>query len=151
MSLEVRQWIVAHPNALFRTQLQRDDILDETKIHTNVIAIIQALLNKNHIIEFTALCSDHHDDSYLNPPTGAHTHAGHDAFDCWFNSGATLGNYLDASDYRFQQALKDTAALTSLLYQIGLAGEANILCDRQAAGSTEFTDDGGDHVHIGAQ
>ena len=52
-------------------------------------------------------------------------------------------------DPRFQKFLEDVSK-NQYLYQIGLAGSADIAINHTAAGSTVFSDDGGDHVHIGS-
>ena len=145
MSLEARQGLVDHPHTFFQAQSQRDDLLDPNKTQTGLIALLLDLVGKGHIIEFTAVRSDHHDDSGL----GLHCHAYGYAADCWPLASATAGDYLDAGDARFQAFLKDAAA-SSWLYQIGLAGSAAIQVNFAAAGRSAFDDDGADHVHLGA-
>lgn len=148
MSLAVRQWVVDHPHAIFRSQSQRDDILDPTRTQTGLIALIVHLLERGHIIEFTAIRADHHDDSNLNPdPPYVGTHAGGYAFDGWPLASPTEGDYLDAQDPRFIAYVRD-AQSSPWHFQTGLAGSAYCKCDIAAAGPGLFEDSGGDHVHL---
>lgn len=148
MSLKVRQFIVDHKNTIFRAQCQRDDLLDPARTQTGLIALIVELLQRGHILEFTAIRSDHHDDSNLDPtPPYVGTHAGGFAFDCWPLASPSPGDYLDASEPRFGAFLADAAA-SPWHFQTGLAGSALCTANVQAAGPGEFTDSGGDHVHV---
>lgn len=150
MSLQARQALVASQNTIFQRQSQRSDLLNPDVTQTGLIALLSELVSKGHIIEFTAIKSDHHNDSGLNPtPPHEGTHFGGFAADCWPLASTNAGDYLDAQDPRFQKFLED-AADSPWLHQIGLAGSADCHIDRDAAGSTEFSDDGSDHIHLGA-
>jgi hypothetical protein len=146
MSIEARKALVDHPHTFFQAQSQRDDLLDPNKTRTELIALLTDLVNAGHIIEFTAIKSDHHDDSDL----GEHCHFNGYCADCWPLASASAGDYLDASDERFAAFLRD-AAHSQWLYQIGLAGSAYTERNVAAAGPSAFHDDGGDHVHLGAK
>lgn len=146
MSLQARKWLVAHPNTIFQRQSQRDDLLDLNKTKTENVALLIELVKKGHIIEFTAIKSDHHDDSAL----GEHCHFNGYCDDCWPLASNKAGDYLDASDPRFQQFLKD-AADSPYIHQIGLAGTAVTKDNIAAAGAPYFEDSGSDHVHLGSQ
>lgn len=151
MSIQARQALVASPNTIFQKQSQRDDLLSPETTQTGLIALLSELVDKGHIIEFTAIKSDHHNDSDLNPtPPHEGTHFGGFAADCWPLASTRPGDYLDAGDGRFQAFLRDCAS-AAYLFQIGLAGSALAAVNRQAAGPTCFPDDGGDHVHIGVR
>jgi hypothetical protein len=56
---------------------------------------------------------------------------------------------VNADEPKMIQFLAD-AARSVWLYQIGLAGSADSTADSDAAGRTKFSDDGADHVHLGA-
>lgn len=145
MSLEARQGLVASPLTLFQRDSQRSDLLDPSLTQTQLIALLIELVTKGYAIEFTAIRSDHHDDSAL----GLHCHANGYCADLWPLNTPTAGDYMDANDKRFGQFLFD-ASNSMWLYQIGLAGEADTLRNRGCAGRTVFEDDGGDHIHLGA-
>lgn len=146
MSVEARQLLVNHPHTIFQSQSQRDDLLDPTKTQTGLIALLQDLIAKGFIILFTAVKSDHHDDSAL----GEHCHFNGYCADVWPLKSTNATDYLDATDPKFDLFLK-VASSNQYLYQIGLAGSADIPACRSSAGSTCFSDDGGDHVHLGSQ
>lgn len=145
MSLATRQAIVDSPLTFFQRDSQRSDLIDPGVTQTGLIALILFLLEKGWALEFTAIKSDHGDDSAL----GEHCHHNGYCADLWPLASLTAGDYLDASDGRFQQFLRDCAAAVDL-YQIGLAGSADTAENRNAAGATVFEDDGADHVHLGA-
>lgn len=145
MSLQARHSLVSHPHTVFQRQSQRDDLLDPEKTRSELIALLLELIGKGHIILFTAIKTDHHDDSCL----GFHSHFnGFDA-DVWFLKSTTPTDYLDSDDPQFIKGLAD-AAKSPWLYQIGLGGSSDTTIDRNAAGSTEFSDNGADHVHLGS-
>lgn len=146
MSVQARQALVASPNTIFQRQSQRDDLLAPDLTQTGLIALLSDLVAKGHIIEFTAIKSDHHDDSDL----GEHCHWNGYCADLWPLASTTPGDYLDASDPRFSTFLRDLAEV-ACLYQIGLAGSAWTQANAIAAGPTVFRDLGADHIHAGAQ
>lgn len=145
MSQEARQALVDSPNTIFQADSQRADLLDESRTNTTLIALLADLIEKGHKIEFTAIKSDHHDDSNL----GEHCHFNGFCADCWPLASTTAGDYLNAEDPRFQQFLKDVDA-SLFTYQTGLAGTAWTSANALAAGDAVFHDDGEDHVHLGA-
>lgn len=147
MSQQARQQLVNSKNTFFQNDSQRSDLLDESITQTDLIALLIDLCEtKGYPVEFTAIKSDHHDDRNL----GEHCHYNGWCADCWPLATAKAGDYLDAGDERFAMFLRDVAA-AQYLYQIGLAGSAYTSANVAAAGSSVFQDDGGDHVHIGAQ
>jgi hypothetical protein len=146
MSAEARQALVDSPNTLFTDATQRSDLLDENITQTYLIALLSNLVAKGHVIEFTAIKTDHHDDSAL----GEYCHFNGWCADCWPLSTTTAGAYLDAGDARFLSFLSDAAADPDL-FQIGLAGSAWTPEAIAAAGPTVFEDAGGDHIHLGAK
>ncbi len=126
---------------------QRDDLTSPLLTRTQLIALLLELLHKGHFLEVTAVRSDHHDDSAL----GLHCHANGFCVDVWPLSSATPGAYLDAGTHAFRQFLRDAAG-SPWLYQIGLVGDgADSQANFDAAGPTAYQDDGGAHVHLGAQ
>lgn len=148
MSVEIRQEIAASPHIIFRTEQQRDDIVNVHGVQTQLIAFLQHLINKGAILEVTAVKSDHRDDSFLNPnPPHSGTHAGGWAIDCWPLSRVEQGAYLNAMDEQFQHFL-ELASEAPWLFQIGLAGSAWHPLNVAAAGDTVFQDQGDDHVHL---
>ena len=145
MSLQARHALVAHPRTIFRSDAQRQDLLDPAKTQTELVALLTELVHKGHMLLFTAIRSDHHDDSCL----GLHSHAnGYDA-DVWPLNSTDPTDYIDASTPAFEHFLAD-AARSPWLYQVGLAGEADTAADEAAAGRTVFSDGGADHVHLGS-
>lgn len=145
MSIEAREALVASPNTFFQADSQRSDLLDPAITQTYLIALLTALVEKDHILEFTAVKSDHHDDSAL----GEHCHFNGYCADLWPLASEKAGDYLDANDPRFQAFLRDVDAST-WLYQVGLAGSAWTSENAVAAGGKVFHDDGADHIHLGA-
>jgi len=159
MSLQARQFLVRHPHTFFQQpDVMHADLLDSNRTKTTLIALLVELVNKGHIIEFTMIRTGHHNDG----PNG-HNPGGR-AADCWPLASAKAGDYLDATDPRFQKFIDD-AASSVWLYQEGLVGDgadsdANFSSAERAAqqhepgryeaGVTIFHDDGGAHVHVGA-
>lgn len=146
MSLQARQRLVDHKHTIFQRNSEREDLLDRNKTHTELIALLLELVGKNHIILFTAVATDHHNDEAL----GLHGHTNGYAADVWILKSVSPTDYVDASDPEMQRFLAD-AARSVWLYQIGLAGSADTPTDEAAAGRTVFSDDGADHIHLGAQ
>jgi hypothetical protein len=146
MSVEARLALVASPRTFFQNDTQRADLDDPATTQTGLIALLTELVAKGHNIEFTAIKSDHHDDSNL----GEHCHFNGYCADLWPLASETGGNYLDAGDPRFAAFLRDVDA-SQWTYQIGLAGTAWTSANAVAAGDSVFHDDGADHVHIGAR
>lgn len=151
MSMQARDALVNGPNTKFQRNTQRTDLLNPNLTQTDLIALLLALVAKGHIILFTAVRTDHHDDSGLGrPPEYVGTHAHGWAADVWPLNSPDPTDYIDAGDPRFAQFLEDAAA-SPWLHQIGLAGTADTPANRAAAGATVFSDDGADHVHLGSQ
>lgn len=161
MSLTARQAVVAYPHTFFAEgphgEIQRADLLDPTKTDSNVIALIQYLLDRGHIIGFTAIRSDHHDDSNLNPtPPHVGTHAGGFGVDCWPLNSPNAGDWVAADGLK--PFLADAAAFPGI-YQIGLAGTSDTEENREATGLPYevpqrpdcFSDGGADHIHLGVR
>lgn len=162
MSQEARQRLADHANIVYNPDVttHRSDILDRTKTNTYFIEGFLFLADAGNIIQFTAIHSDHHDDSDLNPEdprhTGTHagglepddTPTGGWAGDFWFLQSRTANDWLDASDHRFCRGLTHCSQVPSL-HQVGLAGSAVNDENKHASGATVFIDDGGDHIHLG--
>lgn len=147
----VRLSLTRSPLTIFQRDSQRDDLLDISKTQTYLIELLSHMVMMGWAMEFTAICSDHHDDSALAPgPDHIGTHARGWAADCWPLRTAVAGDYLDPADPRFQRFLADLANAPALK-QIGLAGGAQTSANVAAAGPTVFDDDGADHIHIGAK
>lgn len=145
MSLQARSALVNHPHTLFQRESQRDDLMDPHLTQTDLIALLLELVGKGHIILFTAVRSDHHDDSAL----GVHSHANGYAADTWPMNSTAPTDYATADSERMTAFLVD-AAKSPFLFQIGLAGSADTAKDEIAAGRTVFGDGGEDHCHLGS-
>jgi len=145
MSQQARDWLISHPNTLFQRDTQRDDLRDENVTKTELIALLVDLIQKGHIILFTAVKSDHHPDNDL----GFHSHENGFCADVWPLNTTAPTDYVNANEPKMIQFLAD-AARSTWLYQIGLAGSADTAQDTSAAGRTKFSDDGADHIHLGA-
>lgn len=162
MSQQVRQALVNDPHLIFQNDQHRLDLLKEgvrgqtySGTQTELIAFLAEMLKLGHIIETTMIQTGHHDDG----PKG---HAGGNGCDCWPLASATPGDYLEATDPRFAQFLFD-AGKSEWRYQIGLVGDgadsdqnfhyAIKGCVQEGNfvyGLSVFQDDGGAHVHLGA-
>lgn len=145
MSVEAREALVRSPNTIFQRDSQRSDLLDVNATKTELIGFLLGLAQK-WPMEFTAIKSDHHNDSDL----GEHCHFNGYCADMWPLASAKAGDYLDASDSRFQEFLRD-AAQNQYLHNIGLGGSAYTNENMSAAGQSAFEDSGADHVHLSAQ
>jgi hypothetical protein len=146
VSIEAREALVDSPQTIFQRDSQRSDLLDPTITQTGLIALLADLISKGWFIEFTAVKTDHHDDSAL----GLYCHFNGFCADCWPLASANAGDYLDATDPRFVAFCADIAIAIDL-FQVGLAGTAWTPKAIAAAGPTCFHDDGADHVHLSAR
>jgi hypothetical protein len=154
MSQQTRQWIVDHPHTKFRGN--EGDILDEGKTNTAVIGHVVFMLERGHIILFTAIDSDHSDDLELNPtPPHEGTHAGKCAYDCWPLNSPDPTDYAVPGGIVMNTFLADGGECP-YTYQVGEAGSAYTAADvKLALGKHDpnsdfvFQDDGADHVHFG--
>lgn len=150
MSTQARVQLVNSGRLIFQDESQKTDLLDPNKTQTEVVAMLVYLIREFYI-ELTAVCSDHHDDSGLNPtPPHEGTHAGGWAFDCWPLNSRTPGDYIDQNSGHFRDFL-GAIAQGPFYYQTGLAGEAYSEANMAAAGARAFQDSGADHIHIGVQ
>lgn len=152
MSIEARQKLVNSPNTFFQHESQRTDFLDLHIVRTELVALVLELIDKGNIIEFTAVCSDHHDDSCLGP----FCHRYGAAFDCWPLKTRKAGDYVPSAGDLMHKFLKDVFA-SKWTAQAGLAGTAQDQSNIAAAGFVVypingrlFPDDGDDHIHVGA-
>lgn len=151
MSTATRQWLVAMTVC---DDSQRADLLNEdpvTGTNTDLIAlmvdVVRAATNAGCEWQFTAVRSDHHDDSALGP----HAHAFGYAADGWLIESANRpGSWIDANDPRFPQVLHG-ASQSPWHGKTGLAGTAYTDTNVAAAGPDVFQDEGADHVHLQAQ
>ena len=154
MSSGPRRALVDSPNTFFQSDTQRSDLLDETLTDSALIALLTYVcIEKNWPVEFTAIYTDHHDDSGLSsgPPYNGVHHAPNvpgKAADCWPLNSQKAGDYTDAGATRFADFLRDVAAAPYRM-QTGLAGTAVTNSNMVAAAPNSFQDDGADHVHIG--
>jgi hypothetical protein len=148
MSMQARLSLVNSDHTIF-TPKQRADFLDLSKTSTNLVAFLLEMIGKGHIIQFTAVRSDHRDDLHLNPtPPHSGTHEAGFAADCWPLTEFVADKWVSARAPEMQEFLRD-AARSPWLKQIGLAGDADNFLDEIAAGGTWFPDDGADHIHLG--
>lgn len=146
MSIEARTRLISSPNTFFQHVSQKIDLASVEKTNTDLIALLLELIGKGHILEFTAIKSDHRNDSAL----GTHCHFNGYCADLWPLATHADGDYLDAGDPRFAAFLADVAR-SQYLYQVGLAGSAWTSTNAVAAGDTVFHDSGPDHIHLGAK
>jgi hypothetical protein len=151
MSRQARVAVVNHPNAIFRTNDQRNDFSNVNGVRTELVALVRYMLTAGLIFEVTAVMTDHGADGALSPtPPHCGTHQYGWALDCWPLAKPQHGAYLDPSDPAFQHFLA-TVQKAPYLKQIGLAGTSYTPLNVIAAGASTFHDEGPDHVHIGSQ
>ena len=145
MSQEVRDMLANSANFFWADPCERDDIRDNTRTSTYLIALLQTLHDEGWYIKFTSIRCDHSSDANL----GRHGHSGGFAVDCWPLNSPNTNDYINATAPRFADFLRAVAA-AKYLHQIGLAGTAWTQENVRAAGPTVFHDSGADHIHIGA-
>lgn len=142
-----RTSLVRSPRTIFQRDSQRSDLLDPNMTSSGLIVALQWLvLARGYILEFTAIRTDHHDDSALGP--FAHWQAR--AVDFWTLNSCNAGDYVDPTTHAFRQFLVDLYRAPGHA-QTGLAGSANTEACRRAAGPNYFPDSGADHVHFGVR
>lgn len=152
MSLIERQHIVDDGRVLFQNPtVQRLDLIDPMKTDSNLIALLQHIVDGGFYVELTAVRSDHHDD-------GRTEHAGGLAFDGWPTNTTLEGDWMDQGSQRFREYLAHVAAFPGIR-NIGLAGSAYTDLNIKATGleltnapemaetSCVFEDSGADHIH----
>ncbi len=144
MSLQARESLAAQ--LIYQDSTQKSDLLNESLTQTGLIALLLELLGKGFHLEITAVRTDHSNDAYL----GLHSHANGYCVDCWPLNSETAGDYMDQNDPKFQ-AFLSAAAQSVWCYQIGLGGAAQTDANYAAIGEKGFTDNGADHVHLGAE
>lgn len=142
-----REALVNSPKTVFQRDSQRADLLDPDLTQDALIALLCGLaLERGYWILFTAIRTDHGDDSAL----GFHCHAHGFCADVWPLHSANPTDYVDAGEPLFVQFLHD-AARSAYIHQIGLAGSSYTVANIAACRGRAFHDDGADHVHLGAQ
>jgi hypothetical protein len=134
---------------VFSRPSQYFDLRDPTLTRDELVSAIEALLQRTQSsIYITAVRSDHHDDSALGlPPLYIGTHAHGWAIDCW-PMPAPAGSFYNGDSLAFASWLRAVASVPGVK-QVGLAGSADTVDNRDALGSLYFPDMGADHVHIG--
>lgn len=142
MSIEARRSLV--DRLFFQDSASKSDLLDPNLTNTNLIEVLTELLQHGHLIEITAVRTDHHPDGYLGP----HSHQAGKAVDCWPLIRSKAGDYLDPNGMRFRQFLMDLMKEVNVV-QAGLGGTANTKGNMILLGKKGFADNGADHVHIG--
>lgn len=144
MSLETREALINSGHLFPQNPSQFNDLLDDTKTQTTLIAFLQHMVEGGFYIELTSVKSDHSDDSDL----GEFCHFNGFCVDCWPLNTPKAGDYMDENIPRFQSFL-EYAAKAPYFYQTGLGGAADTPANRIAAGPTVFNDNDEDHVHFG--
>jgi hypothetical protein len=169
MSMETRQAVATNPHLFYGTgagqskaTMQKDLLTIPPSssalyqgTQTTLIALLQWLLGKGHILELTIVQTGHHND-------GPRGHAGGCAFDFWPLKTSKQDDWLDATDQRFFQLLYDIGR-SEYAYQTGMTGDGSTSndCWHYAAkgykergvyvpGQSVFEDSGAPHLHAGA-
>ena len=143
MSLEARQALVDAPGLFFQIEACKTDLLDKSLTSTYLIELLTYLvIERGWNYELTCVRTGHHDD-------GPHGHFGGFACDGWPLRTRTAGDWCASTDARFRWFLDDLSRAPAL-YQVGLAGSADLPANRTLLGRFYFPDSGADHVHIGA-
>jgi hypothetical protein len=152
MSYAARAALVADPHIVFQDNTQSADLLDEHMTDSNLIALLEWMIDAGFYVLITALRSDHSPDAdrlgIPSPYYGTHQYGM--AVDCWPNMSPKVTDYMSVTYPSFQRFLARAADFPGL-EQIGLAGEADTEANRAAAGPSAFPDDGPDHVHLGVK
>ncbi len=148
MSIGARIALVRPGGGLvFQAASQRTDLINPLMTQTQMIAGLQWLVAKGHILAVTAVRSDHHDDSYLSPD-GVGTHARGYAIDCWPLQSKKMGDWVPVAGPEIETFLRD-ARLMPYIMQIGLTADCYSSANIAAAGPSVYLDDGGPHAHLG--
>jgi hypothetical protein len=149
MSAAVRKAVV--DKLFFQSSSERQDILNESVVKTELVGLLEYLQAKGYYIEITAVTTDHHPDGYLSSqPGGAGTHQYGWAVDCWPLNSAKPGDYMDQTTHSFRQFLKDATGYPYTM-QVGLGGAAFLQANMDVLCAYGFQDDGSDHVHLGTK
>jgi hypothetical protein len=144
MSILARQTLVYdRGDVFFQRQSQRLDLLNPALTRTELIALFTYIADMGVPIEFTAIRSDHSDDSALGP----HSHANGAAADFWFLTHREPGAWLDAGSPLFRSYLR-IIARSQWCEGIGLGGSANTPENMAACNGKGFPDDKQDHIHV---
>lgn len=150
MSAKARQFVVDSPLTKL-SDTDRADLLDKSKTNSNLIALIEHIIQGGYAVGFTAINRDHHFD-------GSTEHSAGLAFDGWPLRTPTAGDWMDAGEPRFREYLAHVAKFSGIR-NIGLAGSAYTLENVSATGllltqdpefadrPAVFKDGGADHVH----
>jgi hypothetical protein len=144
-TLATRLW-VASRLVYQDTGPQKSDVLSISHgAQTELIAFLEYMLKRGHLLEATAIRSDHSCDGI-----GVGYHYQGWAIDCWPLNSSNPGDYMDQFSHNFRQFLKD-AIDGPFYFQTGLGGSANIEANQIAAGHGWFADNTEDHVHFGVR
>jgi hypothetical protein len=141
-----RDWLVSHAHAIFIRASQQDDLRDENVTKDELIALLIELIEKGHIILFTAVRSDHHPDD----DSGFNSHEDGFCADVWPLNSTDPTDYANANEPKMIQFLSDAAG-SRWLSQIGLPRGGASASDASAAGRRAFSDDRADHIHLGTK
>jgi hypothetical protein len=149
MNSRARQALINGGHLFFHPTLcpnGRSDLLASSLTQDALLEHIAYLVAKGYHFEFTAVKTDHDNDSAL----GVHCHYNGFCADGWPLTGPTPGAWLPATDPFFARFLIDVSRSPNL-HQIGLGGSAYDDVNMAAAGPTAFEDGPEDHVHLGSQ
>jgi len=138
---------------LFQQNIHRLDLLNPARTQTQLIALIEHMVDRGHVLEVTMVRTGHHDDGHNDPsgnPQGIGSHWFGWAVDFWFNRSKRLGDWMDVGEPGFMTGLRDLR-LAPYLDQIGMTSDAHNDATVAAAGPRSFLDSGGSHLHAGAR
>jgi len=144
--MNIRERLVNSGHLVFRSESQKEDLLDVTKTKIALVENLSYLVEVHgHHLEITAIKSDHRDDRDLGP----HCHYNGFCADYYPLRSAKEGAYMSPDTLVFSTFLGHVAR-SPRIYEVGLTPEAWSWKNRTALlGVTIFPDSGGPHIHNG--
>jgi len=118
----------------FANAVEKADLLDATKTHDNLIAMLAVFAGRGYDILITSVRSDHHDDSQLGP----HGHSSGYAVDLWL------------PPIQSSRMVNDAIQSNHYVTKIGLGGvfQREFTQRGEINGTLVFDDNSTDHLHF---
>lgn len=125
MSSETRRIVANHPNLFYAASVVSPEVIESDLLTTyedggvqsTVIAHLQWMLDRGHIIEITVARTGHHDD-------GPNGHYAGRAYDFWPLKSANQDDWMDANTQAWFECMHDLG-LSEYAYQSGAVGDGS--------------------------